>query len=220
MHVVKAAEIPVGTFYFTAKKRLLDMLMTGKGTVLDIGCGSGQYSNHLAEAGFNVTGADIEKQEKTGKAAFIVLDLEKQKLPKKFDYILAMDVLEHIADDSSALSNASEMLSDKGKLVLVVPALPFLYGAHDINCGHKRRYSKSELIKKLKSAGLKCDRIFYWNFPAVFSAAISKMLGVSQPYRQASRSSLFSRLVLAELKLEEKLSPPIGLDLVCIASKA
>ena len=40
-----------------------------------------------------------------------------------------------------------------GKLVLTVPAFQWLWNAHDVDVGHKRRYTKKSLATLLESAG-------------------------------------------------------------------
>ena len=57
------------------------------GSVLEVGCGSGRYLEHLKESGWQITGIDIQNKEKE----FIkVIDVENGfELDKKFDLILA-----------------------------------------------------------------------------------------------------------------------------------
>ena len=62
-----------------------------------------------------------------------------------FDCIVYMDVLEHIKDDREEARRAAQHLSAGGYLVILSPALPFLYTAFDKAIGHYRRYKKSSL---------------------------------------------------------------------------
>jgi len=62
-----------------------------------------------------------------------------------FDAILYMDVLEHIEDDSAELIRAAEHLRPNEHVVVVAPALPWLYSPFDAAIGHHRRYTKSSL---------------------------------------------------------------------------
>ena len=80
---------------------------------------------------------------------------------KKFDFIYSSNVLEHIDDDVSTLYSLNFQLEPKGKLVLYIPALKFLYSEYDRSIGHYRRYSRTEIKKKLKKAGFEIDSISY-----------------------------------------------------------
>jgi len=68
--------------------------------ILDIGCGTGSHAIALSKRGFNVTGIDfsprmIEKAKKNAaaqksKARFVVQDMRKIKLHKRFDCAICM----------------------------------------------------------------------------------------------------------------------------------
>jgi 2-polyprenyl-3-methyl-5-hydroxy-6-metoxy-1,4-benzoquinol methylase len=51
------------------------------------------------------------------------------------------DVLEHIDSENAAIERIFELLTDDGILVISVPALDGLFGFHDEQLGHFRRYS-------------------------------------------------------------------------------
>jgi SAM-dependent methyltransferase len=72
-----------------------------------------------------------------------------------------LDVLEHLADDRSALSEVHRALSSDGFLLATVPAHPFLWSPHDEAFHHERRYRRPELIEKLLDAGFQPTRISY-----------------------------------------------------------
>ncbi len=71
-------------------------------------------------------------------------------LPKdaRFNTVLYIDVLEHIADDQAELAHAAERLSDGGYLVVVSPAHQWLFTPFDEAIGHFRRYEKCTLLKQ------------------------------------------------------------------------
>ena len=80
------------------------------------------------------------------------------------DTIMALNVLEHIEDDQAALNALASLLLPGGMLLLMVPALPFLYGRIDESAGHFRRYTRKELAGKVKNAGLEVCQVYYMNF--------------------------------------------------------
>jgi len=72
---------------------------------------------------------------------------------EKFDSVVMFSVLEHIEDDVQALKNVQQLLEPKGRLILVLPQHPWLYGTIDTTVGHYRRYTKREIKEKMRTAG-------------------------------------------------------------------
>jgi len=63
----------------------------------------------------------------------------------RYDTILYLDVLEHIADDAAELAAAANHLAPGGQLVVLGPAHQFLFSAFDQAIGHYRRYNSRSL---------------------------------------------------------------------------
>ena len=97
-----------------------------------------------------------------------------------FEYIFTSNVLEHIEDDEFALTQIFNALMDNGKLGIFVPANQILYSHIDKKIQHFRRYSKKELINKVKNCGFEIDScsfvdslgFFAWGFAKLFSLNI------------------------------------------------
>ena len=77
------------------------------------------------------------------------------------DIITALDVIEHIDDDAGSLQILHRALGDDGTAIITVPAYQFLWSQHDVDNQHKRRYSKSELKRKLEEAGFKVEKMTF-----------------------------------------------------------
>ncbi|OGC74556.1 hypothetical protein A2425_00805 [candidate division WWE3 bacterium RIFOXYC1_FULL_42_17] len=130
--------------------------------ILDVGCGTGALAHFLTKFG-DVTGFDmspdaIEFCKHKGLSNVFVQDvskLEGEKHARKFNLIVALDVLEHVQDDILVMQKIREMLSDDGLFFVNVPAHKFLWSEHDEALEHKRRYHRLELTKKLNDAGFK-----------------------------------------------------------------
>jgi len=73
-----------------------------------------------------------------------VFDLDSSKIGK-FDTVVFIHVLEHIEEDSRALTTIHDCLEPNGFVLIEVPALPWLFSAHDKTLGHYRRYNKRML---------------------------------------------------------------------------
>ena len=97
------------------------------------------------------------------------------KTDKRFNTILYIDVLEHIEDDYSELEYASNLLSDAGYVVILVPAHKILFSNFDKQVGHFRRYSKSSL-KQAIPPSLQIVKIEYLDSVGVLASLASKFI--------------------------------------------
>ncbi|MBU4380848.1 class I SAM-dependent methyltransferase [Candidatus Parcubacteria bacterium] len=166
--------------------------------ILDIGCSGGPLINLLKENGFmNIYGIDISVDainlcKKRGINNVTVMDGTKTLYKDgEFDTIIASDILEHLKDEDSALSEWYRLLKPNGKLILSVPALNSLWSGHDEINGHYRRYNKSSLIKRLEKAQFKLHKISYWNFTLFFPIYVLSMF---QHLLPKNKSALKDRL--------------------------
>ena len=86
---------------------------------------------------------------------------------QRFDTIICLNVLEHVADDRGSLAQIRAMLAPGGRLVLLVPALPALYGTIDQALGHHRRYTRAAITSKFEGTGFRVAHIEYFNLAGV-----------------------------------------------------
>lgn len=86
---------------------------------------------------------------------------------QRFDTVICLNVLEHVDDDSSSLVAIHGLLAPSGRLVLLVPALPALYGTIDRALGHHRRYTRAGLADLLRATGYRVAHIEYFNLAGV-----------------------------------------------------
>jgi hypothetical protein len=99
----------------------------------------------------------------------------------RFETILYIDVLEHIADDRSELSRAAMHLGARGNLVVLAPAHQFLFSPFDASIGHCRRYSRASLIA-LTPGGCRLHRCFMLDAAGFFASLANRvLLGASMP---------------------------------------
>jgi SAM-dependent methyltransferase len=83
------------------------------------------------------------------------------------DLVVCQNVLEHIDDDAGALAEMAAALRPGGRLALLVPADPRLYGALDLAYGHRRRYTRARVERLLGEASLVVDRLESFNLLGV-----------------------------------------------------
>lgn len=80
-----------------------------------------------------------------------------------FDSVVCLNVLEHIEQDGAALEGMRGLLRPGGTAVLLVPAVPGLYGELDRALGHFRRYTKDTLRAVFSRAGMPLRHLEYFN---------------------------------------------------------
>lgn len=104
-------------------------LKQGSGKMaLEVGCAIGAFSRLLKERGFKVVAIDIsdfiikKARKLQNDIEFKVSDIEKgMETKEKFDYIFALEVLEHLSDPKKALFNMKKVLKKNGILVFSTP---------------------------------------------------------------------------------------------------
>jgi cyclopropane fatty-acyl-phospholipid synthase-like methyltransferase len=79
------------------------------------------------------------------------------------DVIVALDVLEHFADDGAFVAKLRRHLEPGGRIVLKVPAQSRLYGAIDEASGHFRRYDAQPLAQLLAAHGFRTLALRHMN---------------------------------------------------------
>ncbi len=101
--------------------------MGGSTTVLDIGCGTATHYPEVyrKHPWVKFTGADISefatahnKERYSDFADFLRLDIEKQNIPKTYDYIISAHTFEHLNDPVAALAKCRAR-AKKGVIICV-----------------------------------------------------------------------------------------------------
>jgi SAM-dependent methyltransferase len=154
-----------------------------------------------------------------------LVDLMSSVIPeplvdKKFDYVLCLDVLEHLQDDEEALRNIRRiMIATRGKwLFLRVPALQFLYGKNDEAIGHFRRYSAKTLTALLERCAFRIHKTHYQNIAGIIPWYLIGRVARRSLAVSSNEGKMFN-LIVPLLRLGETIvSPPVGLSLSSICS--
>lgn len=114
---------PPLSFFKVIKKRRFPFIKNG--TLLDIGCGSGEFLEKMQSLGMNVTGVDPFASKEAGINAKITIHrmpLEKAPLkPESFDVITMNHVLEHVPNPHIVFSTIHKLLKEEGIFVFAVP---------------------------------------------------------------------------------------------------
>lgn len=205
-----------------------------KGSVLEIGSGIGNISTLCIRHGVRLSLSDYDPmylrllQQKfdghpsvEGMYAIDLSDASFQttykELQGKFDTVFALNVVEHIRDDLLAIRNCHWLLRAGGRLVILVPAHPFLYNRLDKGLEHYRRYSAATL-RQLLSDAFKVREMKYFNLAGIPGWWLTGTL-LRRKVIGEGRTKVFNRLV-AIFRLADKLSfHRLGLSLVVVGEK-
>jgi SAM-dependent methyltransferase len=116
------------TYKNEGNSKLLDLLSSSPGRILDCGCGAGDNARILSDRGWCVTAVTIDPAERDATRQFCeavyIADLEKGLPPDiggAFDAVLASHVLEHLARPERLLREVRERLSSGGVLAVALP---------------------------------------------------------------------------------------------------
>ena len=97
-------------------------------SVLDLGCGTGYAAQYVMSSGpKEIVGVDPSPasiryaKEHYPAHTFVCMDASELDLHRKFDIVMAFEVIEHVRDPVRFLSTAVKHLSDSGVLALSTP---------------------------------------------------------------------------------------------------
>lgn len=138
---------------------------------------------------------------------------------RRFDAIVAVNVVEHVPDDVAAVCALAQLLRPGGTLLLYVPACPRAFCALDEALGHHRRYTRASLHRLLGEAGLVSSPPRYMNRLGLLGWLWQgKLLG--RRTLAPGLIGLFERVVALARLLDGLTAPlPIGLGLVAHAHR-
>lgn len=168
--------------------------------VLDIGCGAGYVGKELEKRGCQVAGVDVATEEESNLLQrFKKMDLNTDDIPfppDSFDYILLLDVLEHLDLPSQFRLLEKIRVDSKSKkptIIITVPNIAFLpirlqlllgnfnYGKRGIlDMTHRHLFTFRSIRRFLKQAGYKTEKI----------------RGIPPPFPEAIGDNAISRFLL------------------------
>ena len=143
---------------------------------LEIGCGKGDVSAHLARKGWHGLAIDFSDaaiaEARATLAPYPGVAVRNQPLADvtgTWNTIVLWDVLEHIDDDAAALRAIERLLRPGGRLLIAVPSNPREWRWDDDFYGHYRRYTVDDLTRRLTAAGLAPEVFWDFTFPVFWA---------------------------------------------------
>lgn len=200
--------------------------------VLEAGCGTGGNLAMLARYGA-LDAFEYDEAARAEAAAKGIVPVAHGALPDGIDVpdgvyalIALFDVLEHIEDDRASLVTLGAKLAPEGRMLVSVPAMPWLWSSHDAIHHHFRRYTTGSLRSVIEAAGLRAEKIGYFN-TLLFPLAVAQRLGqrltghdtpadkMPAPWLNASLGAVFQ----AERHFAGRLPMPVGLSAYAIVTR-
>jgi SAM-dependent methyltransferase len=132
------------------------------------------------------------------------------------DTVVALNVIEHIAEDLEALKSMAAMLRPGGRAVVLVPAFQRLFGSLDHELGHIRRYTRRGLSQRMSEAGFQVERTFYFNLVGTLGWWVNARLR-KVPRIPIDQLRYFDTLVPI-LRLEDRVPLPFGQSVIAIGA--
>ena len=234
-------------WWFVGRRRVLlqvlDRYLGKNGSherrILDVGCGTGTMLTYLASYG-QAQGVDIDEEAVGYCRERGLTDVRlgaAETLPFEdgsFDLVTALDVVEHLDDDAAALREIRRVLRPRGKVLVTVPAHPFLWGDQDEVNQHKRRYVATEVRERLTATGFDVLRLTYINafmFAPIAAARMLRRLEHRLRPRIKAQSDfrypapgplnfLLGWIFGAEAPIVRRVDIPVGVSILALAQKA
>lgn len=165
------AQLEADNFWFVSRNALLSEVLKKRVPdpldVLEIGCGTGFVLSALRRIypTARLSGSDIFTEglgfaaQRVLSAKLFQMDATAIPFAQEFDLVGAFDVLEHIDDDNLALQQIHGALKPGGSTILTVPQHPSMWSRMDEYAHHKRRYTRAELLEKMRAVGFEVDYV-------------------------------------------------------------
>ncbi len=235
------ADMEPGHFWFESRNQLLlwalEKYFPEMHSILEIGCGTGFVLTGVGKRFPQVrrSGSEVFREGLAFAAGRMpdveLLQMDARAIPfdSEFDVVGAFDVLEHIEEDQAVLEQMFASVKPGGGIVVTVPQHRWLWsGMDDYSC-HKRRYTRSELTRKVRRAGFHPVRVTSFItllLPAMLASRwrrrrYTREFDAAAEYRSSARVNGFLRKVLSAERhfIQAGGSLPAGGSLLLVGRK-
>lgn len=236
------APVEASNFWFRARNELilwaLESYCPQFKTLLEIGCGTGFVLSGIAQRfpAALLSGSELFLEGLSFAASRLrsveLMQMDARRIPftDAFDVIGAFDVLEHIEEDTSVLSQIQTALKAGGHLIVTVPQHRWLWSSVDEYSHHVRRYKAKELHQKIKDAGFQIVRSTSFVSILLPLLFVSRFLKRGTPAEQLDSLQEYriprwvNRALLSALRVEQAflrlgVSLPVGGSRFVVARK-
>jgi SAM-dependent methyltransferase len=234
----RMAELDERHWWYRARRDILANLITRKirlpegARILEIGCGTGHNLEMLQRFG-RADGIEIDPAARGMAEQRLGRPIGTAPLPQltgveagAYDLVALLDVLEHVEEDEAALASIARKLKPGGRILITVPAHPWMWSAHDEVNHHKRRYTRKTLRGAIGAAGLQVEMLSWFNSLLFPLAAAARLAGRVTGNKDSDDklppgpvNSLFETIFGWERYALGRLPLPPGVSLVAIVSR-
>jgi len=204
--------------------------------ILDIGCGTGIILKLLAHFGIpfgtELSPEAIQFLRQRGLNLIVRSDANGP-MPFKsnaFSVITCLDVLEHLDDDISLLEEMLRICKPGGRVIITVPALQILWSPHDAALHHKRRYTKKQILNKMRHLNGQVVKCSYYNAALLLPILAVRRVKTYCRDQKGVQSDFFMKmpgwlnralamLFVFEIGVLKHLDLPLGVSLLLILQK-
>ena len=193
---------------------------------VEIGSGLGGNAGRWLAAGLpRITVSDLEDEtldalrarfEDDERVEIEHIDLTSPP-SRRHSALVAVNVLEHVEDDTAGLRAAHELVAGGGRVVIFVPAFQFALGSFDRAIGHHRRYTRATLAAAFEQAGLEVERCQYVNAPGLLAWTVGMKLLRLTPSDGLALRVWDGAVIPVTRRLESRRRPPFGQSVLGVA---
>ena len=137
---------------------------------------------------------------------------------EQYDTVFALNVIEHIFDDTLALKNCHKLLKKGGQLIILVPSYQKLFNKFDEELGHYRRYNKESLSEIFIKNNYQIKHRQYFNFVGTFGWYITGSLLKKEAIPEG-QMRLYNALVPIFKIIDKILFNKAGLSVISVGKK-
>lgn len=189
---------------------------------VDFGAGIGTFASELRKYGTRVicVEPDLSLCRSLKVMKFEAYDSLASIPEKSVPYIYSLNVLEHIEDDVGVLQELFRRLRPGGRLLIYVPAFKILFSSADKRVGHKRRYTKNALVRRLELAGFQVEQARYIDSLGFGVALLFKFIGNRDGRVNPLALKLFDRWIFPlSITLDRLMKRMAGKNILALARR-
>lgn len=167
---------------FDLVQRVLRTLGQEVTSVLEVGAGAGAVGVRLAlDYDYTAVEPDADAFERAasrlqaiGRGEIVLGDVSALAPDAKFDLLCSFEVLEHLEDDVSALTEWRRRVREGGWVLVSAPAHRHRFGPHDRIVGHHRRYDPEDMVQLLEASGFVDPVVLTSGFPFGYALEVGR----------------------------------------------